>query len=701
MTMGYDEKFFKRSANKKAMYMWLFTAIILTAAYTIEVIKGDRTPQYYAVFMILCWVPFLLGVAFLLIKGTATSWYKTTIVIGYGVFYAFTVLTTNTNLTFSYIIPVVCMLMLYKDKKLFIRISILNLLLIVVNFIRTKISANAMDLSMAEFEIQFFVILLSYIAYILSVDHLSKSDGAMLNAVKDNLDRVVKTVEQVKTASTAVVDGVTVVRELSDENIEGANNVVHSMEGLAANNLVLSDKTNSSLDMTRSIDQQVGNVAGLISDVVTLTDGSVEHARISSSQLEDVVQSTREMAELSAEVDKILKVFKEEFEKVKAETGMITGITSQTNLLALNASIEAARAGEAGKGFAVVADEIRNLSMGTKTSSESILNALGNLEETSERMTNSILKTMELIRLNLEKITQVNESVVRITEDSVKIGQNVQVIDSAMKEVENSNKNLVDNMNQVGEVMNLMTEGIADADETTKVMRSKYEETYNNVNSIEKIVGALIEELGTGGFMGIKDIMPGMFINIVVDNRHDGNAYKTTVLEVIDNGIITEMPMYEGKRLDVAKDENYHLQIIVDNQLYNWDNVQISLRKDNSVKILVEGNPSVINRRKYRRMPLVHTCEITSEISNKVYAGNMVNISANGFAFSTRESDIGKAKGMKVNLQVKDFDVLNGQALAGHIIRISDNEGEYIVGCRMLDDNMDIYEYVEKNYKGN
>ena len=698
--MGYDEKFFKKSANKKAMYMWLFTAIILSLAYTIELIKGDRTPQYYTVFMILCWVPFFLGVAFLLVKGLDTTWYKETIAVGYGVFYAFTVLTSDTNLTFAYIFPVVCMLMLYKDRALFIRVSILNILLVIANFIVTRTIGNPDTLSMAEFEIQLGVIVLSYIAYILSIDHLSKSDGAMLNAVKDNLDRVVKTIEQVKTASTSVVDGVTVVRELSDENIEGANNVVRSMEGLTANNQVLSDKTNSSLDMTKTIDMQVGNVAGLISDVVTLTDGSVEHARTSSAQLEDVVKSTREMAELSAEVDKILKVFKEEFEKVKTETGMITGITSQTNLLALNASIEAARAGEAGKGFAVVADEIRNLSMGTKTSSESILSALGNLEETSARMTESILKTMELIRLNLEKITLVNESVTRITEDSVQIGNNIQVIDSAMKEVESSNKNLVDNMNQVEEVMKLMTEGIEDADGTTKVMRSKYEETFNNVNAIEKVVGGLIEELGTGGFMGIKDVTPGMFVNVVLNSKHDGEIYRTVVIETFENGIVVDVPKCENKELEVVKGISYHLQIIVDNQLYNWDDVQISVKKDGNYKIVVEGNPAVINRRKYRRMPIIHTCEISSQLSSKSYEGKMVNISANGFAFSTREADINKAKGMKVTLQVKDFDVLGNQPLVGHIIRISNNEGEYIVGCRMLDDNMDIYEYVERNYKG-
>lgn len=226
--MGYDEKFFKSSANKKAMYMWMFAAIILSVAYTVELIKGDRTPQYYIVFMILCWLPFLLGVVFLRVKGIDTTWYKETVAIGYGVFYAFTVLTSDTNLTFAYIFPVICMLILYKDRALFLRVSGLNVLLIVANFILRTMRIPG-SFTTADFEIQLGVIILSYIAYVLAIDHLSKSDGAMLNSVKDNLDHVVKTIEQVKTASTSVVDGVTVVRELSDENIEGANNVVRSM----------------------------------------------------------------------------------------------------------------------------------------------------------------------------------------------------------------------------------------------------------------------------------------------------------------------------------------------------------------------------------------------------------------------------------------------------------------------------------------
>ncbi len=698
--MGYDEKVFKKSANKKAMYMWLFTALILSIAYTIELIKGGRTPQYYTVFMLVCWIPFFMGVAFLLVKGMDTTWYKETIAVGYGVFYAFTVLTSDTNLTFAYIFPVICMLMLYKDKKMFMRVSILNIGLIIVNFIYTRVSGNANTLSMAEFEIQLGVIVLSYIAYVLAIDHLQKSDGAMLNSVQDNLDRVVRTIEQVKDASTAVVDGITVVRELSDENIEGANNVVHSMEELTANNDVLHDKTSSSLDMTNKIDNQVGNVANLISEVVTLTNGSVEHAKTSSKQLSDVVESTTQMAELSAEVETILKNFKDEFEKVKTETGMITGITSQTNLLALNASIEAARAGEAGKGFAVVADEIRDLSMGTKTSSERILGALANLEETSEKMTDSITQTMELIRVTLEKITQVNESVTRITEDSVQLGNNIQVVDTAIKEVEDSNRNMVENMKQVTDVMGLMTASIEDADETTKVMRSKFEETSNNVNNIESVVGKLIEELGQGGFMGIRDVKKGMFISVIEGDKRDGKEYKTTVEEVFENGILTKIPIGNGEELVYDKHGEYHLQVIVDNELYNWDGVRIHETKDGRFEIRVDGNPVVLNRRKYRRMPIFYGCEITSRASNQTYEGKMVNISASGFAFASHAEELKNSKGALVKVEVKDFPLLEGTSLVGHIIRVSDNDGQYIVGCRMLEDNMDIHDYVERNYKG-
>ena len=409
--------------------------------------------------------------------------------------------------------------------------------------------------------------------------------------------------------------------------------------------------------------------------------------------------STNEMAQLSAEVEAILKEFKNEFNMVKEETGTITQITSQTNLLALNASIEAARAGEAGKGFAVVADEIRNLSSGTQASSNSIMDALANLEQTSDKMTASITKTIELINLTLEKVNQVNRSVNSITQDTMKLGENIQVVDSAMREVEDSNKNMVDNMQQVSDVMALMTESIHEADETTRAMRSKYEETSRNVINIEMVVGKLIEELGAGGFMGIDDVQPDMYMSVVEGKGNTKVEYKTRVRGVEDGAIIVDELKSGGREIELSKGKSYNLEVVVDNGMYYWENIKISEKKDGGYRLLVEGNPKVMNRRKHTRMPLKNSCTLKLRTTDKVFTGSMVNISAGGFAFATTAKEFSDIRGSMVNVAINDFALLNGKTIDGMIIRISDNDGQYILGCRMLEDSQEIDDYVKANYK--
>ena len=698
--MEYDEIYFRKSANKKAMTVWLVIATVLTVAYIIEMISGKRTPMYTVIFLIVCWVPIILSFCFIKLKGLETTYCKETIAVGYGLFFAFVAMTGTSQLTCMYVFPVVSMLLLYKDKNLMIRIGILNMLLIAVRLAKDIMVGNMTPQVVTEYEIVFAVTFLIYMGYVLTLSHTIQSDNAMIGSMQANLDKVVHTIEQVKTASTSVVDGVTVVRELSDENKEGADNVVKNMEELTSNNAVLQERTDSSMNMTSKISAQVENVADLIQEMVVLMEQSVGNAKESSKQLDNVVASTNEMAQLSAEVETILKDFKNEFDMVKEETGTIEQITSQTNLLALNASIEAARAGEAGRGFAVVADEIRNLSEGTKTSSTSIMSALSHLEQTSEKMTESITKTLQLINATLENVMIVSKSVNAITEDSIKLGDNVQVVDSAMREVEVSNKNMVENMNQVSEVMELMTQSIAVADDTTRIMRSKYAETSTNVQNIEKVVGQLIEELGEGGFMGTKDLRPGMYISIIPQNGTE-EEFKGVISAVGEDGNIVVDDFNDGaKKFEYLKTQKYAIKIVVDNGVYCWEDIKVVHLKEGGYKITVNSNPKVLNRRKYRRMPLSNGCSITLKTLKTSFKGRMVNLSANGFAIETTSDEIENTKGTLISIVIDDFPLMEGKEIDGHVIRITNNSGCYIVGCRMLEDNRDIYDFVERNYKG-
>lgn len=698
----YDESFFITKANKRGGITWFILMIIVSVYYGIKVGTGKLDVGYFFMFFTVGWLSLIISKVLLKVKGEDNKNYKWMLGIGYLLFYSVIAWTSLDQVSYVFILPLLSILILYKDPK-FIKVMMwITLFILLSSNMYKGLVKGMMDfVSSEECALEFAVVICCYVCTNMAIKHLVESDGALTASIKGNLARVVKTVEQVKVASNEVVDGVTVVRELADENKAGADEVVKDMRVLSDNNDVLNEKTVSSVDMTNVIDDQVRNVAGLMEQVVELINASVEHADTSAKDLVEVVDTTNKMSELSKEVENILADFKEEFKGVKDETSTIDGITSQTNLLALNASIEAARAGEAGKGFAVVADEIRNLSNGTKESSGSIMQALSRLEETSAKMMDSIAQTIELIQLNIEKVSNVNRSVTKITNDAATLGENIKIVDSAVKEVETSNKTLTDNMNQVGAVMNDMTESINKAELTTKTMLSKYESSAKSAMDIEDVVGKLMEELGVGGFMGVQDVRSGMKISISNVNGVK-KEYSGEVVERKGNELYITVDEKDSELFDKKdKHTRCNFNIVVDNVLYYWENISIRHSKaaeSGEYKLYIESNPQVHNRRKYPRMPIANACTIKFENDDKTYNGRMVNVSANGFAFSVCDSAFVNAKDKNIIVSVDNFDEICTNPLEGCIIRCSNNDGEYTVGCRMPEDIISIKHYVNNNY---
>lgn len=698
----YDESFFRAKANKRAGITWLALIFIATIYYGIKTKNGKIARGYFIAFTVVGWVTYITGYIVSMIKGKAAKEYKWVLGICYLLFYAVIAWTALDKISYIFILPLLSILILYKDPKFIKMIMWFTLFVLISSNIYKGVAKGMMDfVASEECALQFAIVLCCFACTNMAIRHLVESDGALTGSIESELAQVVQTVEQVKDASNSIVDGVTVVRELADENKQGANNVVKDMGTLAKNNGILNDKTVSSIEMTKVIDTQVKDVSDLMEEFSKLIEKSVEHADLSADELTEVVEITNRMSALSSKIETILETFKKEFENVKQETSTIEGITSQTNLLALNASIEAARAGEAGKGFAVVADQIRSLSSGTQDSSNSIMEALSHLEATSDEMLQSITETVELIQLNIEKVSTVNKSVSDITSDATSLGDNIKVVDSAVKQVENSNETLTANMNQVGEIMQIMTESINNAEQTTKTMLSKYEASAKSATDIESVVGELMEELGIGGFMNVSDIKSGMKFRMVIEDQTNAKEeYTGEVVDRKDNNVyinINNRAAFDDKRRNLKCSFN----AVVDNVLYCWNGIAIHNVKageKGQFKLTIDTNPQVYNRRKYPRMPLDNKCTISVDGTDITYYGHMVNISANGFAFSVNDSSFENMKGKNIVIEIDNFDVIKDKEIQGCIIRCSNDEGNYIVGCRMPEDSNEIKDYVNKNY---
>ncbi len=693
--MDYNENEFKAKANIKARRIWLVFALLLSANYGTDVSQGGYPSTNFIIFLILCWVPFFAGDLLLRIRGKADDRYRYALVVGYGIFYTFLICTTDSPIAFTYILPVVSLLVLYKDRKFMVGCAIANIASVIISVIyHLVVLGQNTATDQKNYQLQIACLLLCYIGYIMSIRHLIESDGALTNSIKADLKRVVTTVEQVKTASNTIMDGITVVRELATENKHGSDIVVDGMNKLTDHNGQLQSRTASSQEMTGDINSQVQNVASMINDMVSLTAESGKHAKTSSVDLESLVQTAGTMADLSNEVEHILDAFKAEFETVKQETGTIDSISSQTNLLALNASIEAARAGEAGKGFSVVAEQIRKLSTETKDSSGQISEALSRLDEISGKMTSSIEETLKLIQATLEKVTQTGENVNKITQDSSLLGEHIQTIDSAMKEVESSNRQLVENMEQVSSIVETMTTCISDSDETSKRMLSKYEESASNINNIENVIQELMCELGIGGFMGLDDIHAGMKAKVILPKHLERMEYHGEVRSVAENSIsliLSDNPQLNGS-------ETCKVQVTVDNVLYCWDQAQIqadTASGSHAYALQLSARPEIKNRRKYPRADVSNPCTITLKDSDTTFSGQLDNISANGFAFLIRDPFFMDHKHADVAIDIQNFALSDQSHLEGHVIRCSDDEGVYIVGCQMPEDNYAIRNYVD------
>ena len=689
--MGYDEKIFKAKANIKARRLWLVFAILLTANYGTDTANGSYSISNYIIFVILCWLPFVCDDILLKMKGKDNDRYRLAFVVGYGIFYVFLLCTTTSPIAFTYILPIISLIVIFKDEKFMIYCAVANMLSLIASIaFHIFVLGQNTALDQKNYQLQVACLLLCYIGYIMSVRHLNESDDALTNSIKSDLDRVVTTVEQVKTASNTIMDGITVVRELASENKHGSDLVVDGMNELTGNNGQLQNHTASSQEMTTDISAQVENVAAMINDMVSLTNESGKHAQVSSEDLESLAQTAKTMSELSTEVENILTEFKNEFEMVKNETGTIDDISNQTNLLALNASIEAARAGEAGKGFAVVAEQIRTLSTETRNSSGRISEALTRLDEISGKMTASIEETLSLIQLTLEKVTQTGENVEKITKDSNKLESHIREIDTAMQEVESSNLQLVDNMEKVSDIVETMTSCINDSDAVSRKMLSKYDESATNINNIEAVIQALMHELGVGGFMGLDDIRPGMKAKVILTDVKSGNEFHCEVKAVDENEL-----KLASSGLSIESSRPCILNVTVGNVMYCWKKLTIT----RDLVVHIETQPEILNRRKYPRMDLSNNCTIKLKGSDTTFKGKLDNISANGFAFLTKDPYFLNNKGAQITISIDNFALPEHSKLDGYVIRCSNNDGTYIVGCQMPEDNYYIQTYVDEQLR--
>lgn len=442
--------------NKVAVFSHTVIAAVLLASYALEVVKKARTVEYYIIFSALAAIPVIVE-WILYKKDTADTKIQHILGAGYGIFYAFTVFTTNNVTAFTFAIPLYVVITLYSDLRYCIIISSGGFL---VNLIYTIYQAATVGIAaedMATYEIRNILMLLVAVFLCMATNAMSKINKMKMEQISSEKENVSKLLNHVLNVSGDMSDGIVEVREQMRELGNAVSETRNAMEEVSEGTNDTAEAIQKQLSKTEEIQKHIGQVEAASRNISESMEHTKNDIKDGKGSLDTLLEQVETSKQAGSEVVTDISALEEYMKNMQSIIELITGVADQTGLLALNASIEAARAGEAGKGFAVVAEEISNLANQTQDAMVNITEVIHNV---SDKLTIAVGAVEQLMSSNArqnEVAVMVADSFEKIAEGTQSADKQSRILDEVVGSLADANSGIIEGIQTISAVMEEVT----------------------------------------------------------------------------------------------------------------------------------------------------------------------------------------------------------------------------------------------------
>lgn len=279
-------------------------------------------------------------------------------------------------------------------------------------------------------------------------------------------------------------DEIGILAQNFNSMIDYMRDLIREMKELGLQVAVTSEEMKISTDEASKVSEQVATTIselakGAIDQAESTKEGSsmVNGLILELGKILDNVNNSQELTvNAKATVDKGVKILEYQEEKMGANklatinvgneivslaeksgqigqiVELISNIAEQTNLLALNAAIEAARAGEQGKGFAVVAEEVRKLAEESGKASQEIS---GLIKEIQIGVDSAVKEMKNTEKIVLEQENAVKDTISAFNDilDSVeRVTINIEAVSKMCKDANDDSQIVSHNINNIATI---------------------------------------------------------------------------------------------------------------------------------------------------------------------------------------------------------------------------------------------------------